>query len=324
MAGQWYCRVDGTTYGPLTSQQLVKAVRGGKVSPSDLVSKDLGGKWVRADAVKGLFAPPDSDPPHAAQKDHLHPAPSEARQQSNQPISARIVAVPATDSPLAETFEGVRTNTADEYPLIAEVIDRPRSEGAAVTQEVENETVSGPCFLCNTLRDDHRTACVFTMQPIDWKANAKTTGSVLFGVVGNMIAGALVRGPAPQPEQVRIPLCAKCRQSWIRTRKAMYRYEAVGVVVCTILFLVLSLGPIVNPPRGVHHGIGDILFLLFVMIIFGAVLGLGGGYCIYHMVYSRKKQAMKRLYEYPRIRELRKRGWQAIPQEDEVFAKTKS
>lgn len=63
MPGDWYCQVQGTTYGPLTSQDVKRMAESGKLGPTDLVRKTEAGKWVPAGSVKGLtFKPPAAEP----------------------------------------------------------------------------------------------------------------------------------------------------------------------------------------------------------------------------------------------------------------------
>ena len=55
MATEWYCQLMGTELGPFTSKQLLEMARSHRVMPDDSVKKGIGGMWVAAHRVKGLF-----------------------------------------------------------------------------------------------------------------------------------------------------------------------------------------------------------------------------------------------------------------------------
>lgn len=55
MADQWQVRVGSKRYGPFTGKQLLALARQGKIKATYLVSKDGGGRWVAASAVRGLL-----------------------------------------------------------------------------------------------------------------------------------------------------------------------------------------------------------------------------------------------------------------------------
>lgn len=56
MAQQWYCRISGKQYGPLSGQQLKKLATTGKLKPEDGVRRESDEKWAPAGKVKGLFS----------------------------------------------------------------------------------------------------------------------------------------------------------------------------------------------------------------------------------------------------------------------------
>lgn len=65
MSSAWYYTRDGQAFGPYSSVQLRELARQGKLTPSDLVSREGALKWVPASTIDGLFAPaaPAAPPP---------------------------------------------------------------------------------------------------------------------------------------------------------------------------------------------------------------------------------------------------------------------
>jgi GYF domain 2 len=64
MDTQWYCRIMGEEWGPMSSQELVAVARRGRLTRNDVVRRGANGTWVRAENVGGLFnspLPEDSD-----------------------------------------------------------------------------------------------------------------------------------------------------------------------------------------------------------------------------------------------------------------------
>ena len=55
MSAEWYCQIEGKTFGPLSSGQLRKKAEAGRIDQETLVRKGEDGKWVAARQVKGLF-----------------------------------------------------------------------------------------------------------------------------------------------------------------------------------------------------------------------------------------------------------------------------
>ena len=68
MPSEWYCQIDGTEYGPLTSGQLRKMALDGRLSRKALVRKGPTGGWLQADRLKGLFDPAVSETAPASQQ----------------------------------------------------------------------------------------------------------------------------------------------------------------------------------------------------------------------------------------------------------------
>ena len=54
MAAEWYFRVMGAEFGPVSATELVEQAANGKISPDTEVRKGEGA-WVQASRVAGLF-----------------------------------------------------------------------------------------------------------------------------------------------------------------------------------------------------------------------------------------------------------------------------
>jgi hypothetical protein len=68
MAKRWYYVTGGQRYGPVSDVELKQLADSGQIAPTDLVWKPGMAEWVRANRIKGLFAPstansPPSHPP---------------------------------------------------------------------------------------------------------------------------------------------------------------------------------------------------------------------------------------------------------------------
>ena len=55
MSNEWYCRIMGDQWGPMSAQELLAVARRGRLTRDDLVRQGAHGTWVRAEVVKGLF-----------------------------------------------------------------------------------------------------------------------------------------------------------------------------------------------------------------------------------------------------------------------------
>jgi hypothetical protein len=55
MAGEWYCKIMGEEWGPMSAVELIAVARWGRLSRDDTVRREGSGTWVRAELVKGLF-----------------------------------------------------------------------------------------------------------------------------------------------------------------------------------------------------------------------------------------------------------------------------
>jgi hypothetical protein len=62
MNGEWYCKIMGEQWGPMSAMELIAVARWGRLSRDDQVRREDSGTWVRAELVKGLF----NGPPVAA------------------------------------------------------------------------------------------------------------------------------------------------------------------------------------------------------------------------------------------------------------------
>ena len=55
MATEWYCRIMGEEWGPMSAQELIAVARWGRLTRDDTVRRGSDGSWVRAELVRGLF-----------------------------------------------------------------------------------------------------------------------------------------------------------------------------------------------------------------------------------------------------------------------------
>jgi len=58
MATEWFCRVMGEEWGPMSARELVAVARFGRLTRDDVVRRGATGTWVRAEIVEGLFNEP--------------------------------------------------------------------------------------------------------------------------------------------------------------------------------------------------------------------------------------------------------------------------
>jgi hypothetical protein len=58
MASQWYCRIMGEEWGPMSARDLLAVARRGRLMRDDVVRRGEDGTWVRAEIVDGLFNTP--------------------------------------------------------------------------------------------------------------------------------------------------------------------------------------------------------------------------------------------------------------------------
>ena len=62
MATEWFCKIMGEEWGPMSAQELIAVARRGRLTRDDNVKRGDQGTWVRAEVVRGLF----NSPPIAA------------------------------------------------------------------------------------------------------------------------------------------------------------------------------------------------------------------------------------------------------------------
>jgi len=55
MSTQWYCRIMGEEWGPMSALELFAVARRGRLTRDDVVREGRHGDWVRAETVGGLF-----------------------------------------------------------------------------------------------------------------------------------------------------------------------------------------------------------------------------------------------------------------------------
>jgi hypothetical protein len=55
MTEQWFCRIMGEQWGPMSALELYAVARRGRLTRDDVVRKGFNGDWVRAETVDGLF-----------------------------------------------------------------------------------------------------------------------------------------------------------------------------------------------------------------------------------------------------------------------------
>ena len=58
MATEWFCRIMGEEWGPMSARELVAVARRGRLTRDDVVRRGATGTWVRAEIVDGLCNTP--------------------------------------------------------------------------------------------------------------------------------------------------------------------------------------------------------------------------------------------------------------------------
>jgi len=58
MATEWFCKIMGEEWGPMSSGELQAIARWGRLTRDDIVRSGADGAWVRAELVPGLFPAP--------------------------------------------------------------------------------------------------------------------------------------------------------------------------------------------------------------------------------------------------------------------------
>jgi GYF domain 2 len=62
MASEWFCRIMGEEWGPMSAQELIAVAQRGRLTRDDFVKQGAKGTWVRAELVRGLFNTPPVAP----------------------------------------------------------------------------------------------------------------------------------------------------------------------------------------------------------------------------------------------------------------------
>ncbi|HUT12317.1 MAG TPA: DUF4339 domain-containing protein [Thermoguttaceae bacterium] len=108
MAVEWFCKISGKKFGPLSSKQLKTMVQKGRLLPEHEVTQGTGGPWVPADRVKGLFAD-DGSPAEDEEPDDVpvaelvrKPAKKPAVKLAAREKPGRRRATPSTSLPVAQ------------------------------------------------------------------------------------------------------------------------------------------------------------------------------------------------------------------------------
>ncbi|MEX2316749.1 MAG: GYF domain-containing protein [Pirellulales bacterium] len=60
MSTEWFCKIMGDEWGPLSDEELIAVARRGPLTRNDLVRRSGSGNWVRGEVIQGLFD--DADP----------------------------------------------------------------------------------------------------------------------------------------------------------------------------------------------------------------------------------------------------------------------
>jgi uncharacterized protein (AIM24 family) len=106
MAAEWYFRVTGTEFGPISAPELVQNVAAGKIGPDTEVRK-RDGAWVPASRVNGLFDRAAQSKPAATKS--LLPPPLAVEEQS------AFVPVANTPSSSSSMFEIIDAAVDDGF-----------------------------------------------------------------------------------------------------------------------------------------------------------------------------------------------------------------
>src|SRR4051812_36014127 len=62
MATEWFCKIMGEEWGPMSAEELIAVARRGRLTRDDNVKRGNQGTWVRAEVVRGLFNSPPVAP----------------------------------------------------------------------------------------------------------------------------------------------------------------------------------------------------------------------------------------------------------------------
>ncbi|SIN67977.1 Uncharacterized conserved protein, AIM24 family [Singulisphaera sp. GP187] len=112
MAAEWYFRVMGTDFGPVSTQELVQQAADGKIGPDTEIRKG-NGAWVPASRIAGLFD-------RGVVRSKVAPAPPTTVEPPPAPLEEVNVFVPAQKPPLATApswnkFEVIDSAEDDQF-----------------------------------------------------------------------------------------------------------------------------------------------------------------------------------------------------------------
>jgi hypothetical protein len=62
MSTEWFCKIMGDEWGPVSTEELRAIARRGPLTRNDLVRRSESGTWVRGEIVQGLFEDSTSGP----------------------------------------------------------------------------------------------------------------------------------------------------------------------------------------------------------------------------------------------------------------------
>ncbi|MEX2091137.1 MAG: GYF domain-containing protein [Pirellulales bacterium] len=107
MATEWFCRIMGDEWGPMSAQELVAVARYGRLTRDDVVRRGATGTWVRAEIVEGLMNTPAPAPTVTSRRVAI------ARQQATPAKRSVAKARPAKHQP--PTHAAPTHAAADQY-----------------------------------------------------------------------------------------------------------------------------------------------------------------------------------------------------------------
>lgn len=83
MANNWYYKLMGEEFGPLTSSELRQYAADGRLTRDAYVRRDNEDRWVSAESIRGLF---DRQAPHSQNESATTAAPSMAHSSSRREL----------------------------------------------------------------------------------------------------------------------------------------------------------------------------------------------------------------------------------------------
>lgn len=123
MAQQWYCRISGKQYGPLSPKQLKQLAVQGKLKPDDGVRRESDKQWAPANKVKGLF--------------------SEGPESKEAAATPRTASAAAETSPPKSTSKPKKARPAERLPT-AKSLEPAKAEPSVSEQDEDDEIQLAP------------------------------------------------------------------------------------------------------------------------------------------------------------------------------------